>query len=190
MPAPQLAAWLQAMFINERSKLYNPDHAHLADANIGVLWTSAKNSRGGRVIHGTAEIPRPPSGMSKWHKARWDWQMRGWFGDVIPDFILTFYLPFVLGATDAASVFALFEHELYHCGQAIDEFGEPRFRKSDGRPVWTIVAHDVEEHIGVVRRYGAKAAGVGALVEAALREPEISEALILAACGTCGRRAA
>jgi hypothetical protein len=86
---------------------------------------------------------------------------------------------------------ALLEHELYHCSQATDEHGFARFRQSDGKPIYTIRGHDVEEFVGVVRRYGAEAAGpdVERLVEAAQGEPEIAPADIAALCGTCQRAA-
>nr|WP_271894430.1 putative metallopeptidase [Phyllobacterium sp. IY22] len=46
------------------------------------------------------------------------------------------------------------EHELYHAGQDRDSFGAPKFRKSTGLPVFILRGHDIEEFIGVVRRYG------------------------------------
>ncbi|MGA9771687.1 MAG: putative metallopeptidase [Blastocatellia bacterium] len=187
--SPKMADWLHQTFIRESAPLFNPDHTHLSEASIGVLWTTAENTKQGKLVQGTAEIPHPPQGISKWGKAKWEHQMRGWFGEVLPDFLLTFYWPFVQRA-DTPSVLALFEHELYHCAQAVDESGEPRYRKSDGRPVWTMVGHDVEEHIGVVRRYGHAAANVTELVEAAMRKPEIGRAKIIVACGYCKMKAA
>ncbi|WP_420376855.1 putative metallopeptidase [Sinorhizobium medicae] len=50
--------------------------------------------------------------------------------------------------------------------------------------------HDVEDFVGVVRRYGADAAGVRAIVDAANRPPEIARANIAHACGTCQLRVA
>lgn len=56
---------------------------------------------------------------------------------------------------------------------------------SSGRPVFVIRGHDVEEFVGVVRRYGADAAGVRAMVDAANQKPEIARVQIAHACGTC-----
>ena len=84
---------------------------------------------------------------------------------------------------------ALAEHEMYHCGQERDEFGAPKFRKS-GLPAFAMRGHDVEQFVGVVRRYGAGAAGVMAMVDAANRPPEIADIRIAQACGTCRLRAA
>ncbi len=186
--APELLTWATETFIAEDAVLLNEDHAHLRSAQIGMLWTVAPNSRRGRTVIGQAEMAMPPGSMGKWQKARWEQQIVEWFGDV-PDFIITIDATYWIEATDAECC-ALIEHELYHCAQATDEFGMPRFNKQTGRPVFTLRGHDVEEFVGVVRRYGAGAAHVRRLVDAANRRPEIGEADISDACGTCLARAA
>ncbi|WP_371412322.1 putative metallopeptidase [Ensifer sp. NM-2] len=65
-----------------------------------------------------------------------------------------------------------------------------RFSRSTGRPVFVIRGHDVEEFVGIVRRYGADAAGVRAMVDAANQKPEIARMQIAHACGTCQLRVA
>ena len=70
-----------------------------------------------------------------------------------------------------------------------DEFGAPKFNQQTGRPSFTMRGHDVEEFVGVVRRYGAEATGVRALVDAANAGPEIAAADIAQCCGTCLRAA-
>lgn len=85
---------------------------------------------------------------------------------------------------------ALIEHELYHASQERDAFGAPKFSKSTGKPVFTLRGHDIEEFVGVVRRYGAEATHVKALVDAANAGPEIANVRISQACGTCQLRAA
>lgn len=50
--------------------------------------------------------------------------------------------------------------------------------------------HDVEEFVGVVRRYGARAAGVQAMVDAASAGPQIAAVKIAQAYGTCRLRVA
>lgn len=186
-PDEDLTAWLFDTFIAEGAELENPDHAHLRHASIGCLWTNVDNSRQGRVIVGQAETGDPRA-MGKWAKARAEQQVVEWFGRV-PDFILTFSADYAAQATDEAFC-ALVEHELYHCGQERDAFGAPKFRKSTGLPAFTMRGHDVEEFVGVVRRYGADASGVRDLVEAASHEPLIARASIAQACGTCQLRAA
>jgi ribosomal protein S27AE len=109
-------------------------------------------------------------------------QLLGWFG-MAPDFVLTFDAHYCASCSDAEFM-ALVEHELYHCGQQRDEFGGLKFRKS-GLPVFAMRGHDVQEFVGVVRRYGADAAGVRELVEAAKKEPEVSAVRVAQVCGTC-----
>jgi Putative phage metallopeptidase len=91
-------------------------------------------------------------------KARAELQVTEWFGE-IPDFILTFGASYASICSDAQWC-ALCEHELSRCGVERDAFGAPKFRKSTGLPSFTLVGHDVEEFVGVVRRYGADATGV------------------------------
>lgn len=183
LPAPDLAEWLMATFIEESGPLANPDHAHLQFARIGVLWTNVSNSRGGRSIVGQAEFLKNAGGaMGKWPRARAEQQITEWFGEY-PDFLLTFDAGYAAACSDAEFC-ALVEHELYHCGQETDEFGAPKFSQS-GLPVFRLRAHDVEEFTGIVRRYGADAAHVRELVDAASRPPEVASVSIKAACGNC-----
>lgn len=126
--------------------------------------------------------------MGKWARARADMQIKQWF-DFVPDFIITLDAEYCRECGDAEFM-ALVEHELYHAAQETDAFGAPKFSRSTGRPVFTIRGHDVEEFVGVVRRYGADAAGIRAIVDAANRPPEIARAQIAHACGTCQLRVA
>lgn len=68
-------------------------------------------------------------------------------------------------------------------------FGQPKFRRS-GLPAFAIKGHDVEQFVGVVRRYGADATGVREMVDAAKAAPEIANVSIAQACGTCRLRVA
>lgn len=107
-----------------------------------------------------------------------------WFGE-LPDFVITIQAHAAMQMDDA-SFCALVEHELYHCAQALNEYGEPRFRR-DGRPIFSMRAHDVEEFVGIVERYGAGAASpnVALMAAAATRRPTVGLASIASACGTC-----
>lgn len=185
-PAPEITEWATSTFIESGADLYNDDHRHLNFASLGALWTNVPNGRAGRRIIGQAERGLPPAG--KWMRARIELQLMQWFGQV-PDFLLTFDAAYCAECSDAEFM-ALVEHELYHCGQAVDIFGAPRFNKQTGLPIFTMRGHDVEEFVGVVRRYGADAAGVREMVDAAARPPEIAPVRIAQACGTCQLRAA
>jgi hypothetical protein len=162
IPAPELETWLRSTFIDEGSPLQNDDHFHLRLAGIGVLWTSVENSRQGRRVVGQAERGEPAV-LGKWAKARAELQIVQWFGD-LPDFILTFDASYAANCSGAQWC-ALCEHELSHCGVERDMYGAPKFKKSTGLPAFTLRGHDVEEFVGVVRRYGAAAAGVQAMID-------------------------
>ena len=173
--------------LSDVGALYNEDHAHLLQANVGVVWTSVPYRRQMRGVIGMAEMPGQGS-LSGWRKARAEQQLEEWFG-LVPDFLVTLYAPFCEGADDATFC-ALVEHELYHCAQAVNEFGAPRFSRATGRPIYTLRGHDVEEFVGVVRRYGARATGASELVRAANAGPQVAPAAISGACGTQARGAA
>jgi len=183
IPAHDLCEWAKATFINDGSALENPDHQHLRDAHLGMLWCSKPNSRHMVSIVGQAERAQFQGG--KWSKARQEQQFEEWFGS-LPDFILTFDASYA-SVCDDTSFCALVEHELYHCGQDVNAFGEPKFNQRTGLPIYAIRGHDVEEFVGIVKRYGY---GHGAgktmeLVQAAQQRPSVASASITGACGTC-----
>lgn len=184
-PAEDVREWMTDAFINPDGDLANPDHFHLAQAEIGVLWTNVDNGKNMRVVLGQAEL-MPPMAMGKWQRARAIAQIEDWFGGM-PDFLITLFAP-AAATMDDAQFCALVEHELYHCGQQRDAYGGPKFTR-DGAPAFAIRGHDVEEFVGVVARYGAGAAGVSEMIEAASRRPLIAAADIAGACGTCLRAA-
>jgi hypothetical protein len=181
-PARDLMEWARRTLLDPKSRIYNPDHEHLEDAEIGMLWTNVAYRKQMRQIAGTAEIPHVQGPV--WTKKRVDWQLRQWFGE-IPNFLITVDAPYAAQCDDAAFC-ALVDHELTHCGIARDEFGEPRYRQ-DGTPIWAIVGHDVEEFVSIVRRWGVgSAAGkTRELVEAANAAPLIAAADISRVCGAC-----
>lgn len=178
-PAPEAWDWIQSQILAETGSIHNPDHAHLLDADIGVLWASASFTKQGRVVVGQAEQVMFRAGG--WQKARQEQQMIEWFGRV-PAFVITLAADYCAQCTDAEFC-ALVEHELYHIAQATDQYGAPKFTQ-EGLPKLQMRAHDVEEFVGVVRRYGASQE-VRALVEAASQPPEVAKINIARACGTC-----
>jgi hypothetical protein len=183
-------SWIVAAYLAEDGPLYDPEHEHLRDAGIACLWTNTENSRQQRRIVGQAEMPANSLGRAgKWQRARAEQQLEDWFGSV-PDFLLTFDADHA-AAVDDATFCALVDHELRHCAQALDEYGGPKFTR-DGLPVFAIKGHDVEEFVGVVRRFGINAAGpeARAFFDAANLAPEIAPARLAQACGTCISRAA
>ncbi|WP_420066646.1 putative metallopeptidase [Rouxiella badensis] len=178
-PAPEVLEWVNGQILDEDGPLYNEDHAHLIEADIKIMWASSAFEKQGRTVLGQAE--QVAMRVGGWQKARMEQQMHEWFGEV-PKFIITLAADYCSQCTDLEFC-ALVEHELYHIGQAKDEFGAPKFNK-EGQPVLAMRGHDVEEFIGVVRRYGASVE-VQEMIDAAKKKPEVAGIDIARACGTC-----
>jgi hypothetical protein len=185
-PAPEVWSWALEVFIHPKSKLYNPEHDHLIQANLGFLWAGVENARQGRRIIGQCEMPGNVKG-GKWQKARQEDQLYQWF-EMVPDFVITLDAAYCSQCSDAEFC-ALVEHELLHAGQARDEFGEPAFTKT-GEPKFTMRGHDVEEFVSIVRRYGAVASHTEEMIAAGSQPPQIAPVHIAQACGTCKLRVA
>ncbi|MDR7109204.1 putative metallopeptidase [Pseudomonas frederiksbergensis] len=183
-PAPEVWEWLSAEILADTGSIHNEDHAHLLEADIRLMWASSSFEKQGRRVLGQAEQVMLRAG--DWQKARMEQQMRDWFGDV-PAFIITLAADYCSQCSDA-DFCALIEHELYHIAQATDQYGQPVFTK-EGAPKLKLRGHDVEEFVGVVRRYGASA-DVQALVDAANSPAEVGKLNISRACGTCLLRSA
>lgn len=187
MPADGVAEWVHKTLFREDSPIFNPDHHHLHDADIEFLWAAQENNRQMRRVVGQCEEVTFRCGA--WQKGRQEQQMYEWFGRV-PTYLITLDAMYASECSDAEFC-ALIEHELYHIAHRPDEFGQPAYTK-DGLPKIGIQSHDVEEFVGIVRRYGIGAAAgkTAALVEAAKRAPEIGQVDIARMCGTCLLRAA
>jgi hypothetical protein len=178
-PAPDVWEWLQAEILADTGSIHNEDHAHLIDADVKVMWASAAFTKKGRTVVGQAEQVAFRAGG--WQKARMEQQMLDWFGDV-PAYIITLAADYCADCSDA-DFCALVEHELYHIAQATDQYGAPKFTQ-EGLPKLEMRGHDVEEFVGVVRRYGASPQ-VQELVDAANNPAEVGKLNISRACGTC-----
>ncbi|WP_444756583.1 putative metallopeptidase [Pseudomonas sp. A014] len=179
VPAPEVWDWVSRQILANTGSIHNEDHSHLIDANIGVLWASSGFAKQGRVVLGQAEQLMFRAGG--WQKARQEQQMRDWFGEE-PAYLITLAADYCAQCTDAEFC-ALVEHELYHIAQATDQYGAPKFTQ-DGLPKLEMRGHDVEEFVGVVKRYGASE-DVQQLIDAASRPPEVAKINIARACGTC-----
>lgn len=178
-PAPEVWEWLQSEILADTGSIHNEDHAHLIDAEVRVMWASAAFTKKGRTVVGQAEQVAFRAGG--WQKARMERQMRDWFDDV-PAYIITLAADYYAACSDA-DFCALVEHELYHIAQATDKHGQPAFTK-EALPKLEMRGHDVEEFVGVVRRYGASSQ-VQELVDAANKPAEVGKLNISRACGTC-----
>lgn len=144
------------------------------------MWASGAFEKKGRYVLGQCEQVMLRAGG--WQKARMEQQMHEWFGR-IPKFIITLAADYCEQCNDVEFC-ALVEHELYHIAQATDDYGAPKFNKETGMPVLTLRGHDVEEFVGVVRRYGASK-DVQEMVDAANRPAEVAHIDVARACWTC-----
>ncbi|KPY52819.1 putative metallopeptidase [Pseudomonas syringae] len=179
VPAKDVWGWIQSEILADTGSIHNEDHAHLIDADICIMWASSAFTKQGRTVLGQAEQVAFRAGG--WQKARMEQQMRDWFG-YVPSYIITLAADYCSQCSDA-DFCALVEHELYHIAQAADQYGAPKFTQ-DGLPKLEMRGHDVEEFVGVVRRYGASP-DVQLLVDAANKPAEVGKLNISRACGTC-----
>ncbi|MDB5996886.1 MAG: hypothetical protein JWP42_4022 [Pseudomonas sp.] len=184
VPAPDVHEWLTTEIIDPDGELHNSDHEHLIQADIAVLWAAGGFNKKGKTVIGQAEEVVFRCGP--WQKGRQEQQMIQWFGRV-PSYLITLDASYCAQCSDI-DFCALVEHELYHIGQDLDLMGIPKFTK-EGLPKLTMRGHDVEEFVGVVRRYGASP-DVQALVDAANKPAEVGKLNIARACGTCLLRSA
>lgn len=186
-PALGVKEWIASELLAEEGRLHNAEHRHLIDADFEILWAPQGFITKMRRVIGQAE--EVTFRASAWQKGRQEQQMIEWFGGV-PGFLITLDAEYCATCTDVDWC-ALVEHELYHLGHQKDGFGAPIFTR-EGLPKLAIRGHDVEEFIGVVRRYGIgdPDGALGQLAAAARTAPEVSIARVAGACGTCLLRAA
>jgi hypothetical protein len=187
VPADGVHDWVMDTFLRLGSPLHNEDHEHLRFADLAFLWAATENKRQMRRVIGQCEEVTFRCGA--WQKGRQEQQMTEWFGRV-PAYLITLDANYCRDCSDAEFC-ALVEHEMYHLAHKLDEFGAPAFTK-DGQPKIGIQSHDVEEFIGVVRRYGVGSpdSSVAKMARAANQAPEISHINIAHACGTCNLKVA
>jgi hypothetical protein len=181
-PAHELGKWARETLLFSGSEIYNPEHEHLADATIGFLWAFVPNKSQGRKIAGTAQLGQPSG--KPWPRARSEQQLVDWFGE-IPDFLITIDAVWAFEHASDLELCAVCDHELYHCWYVTGEDGLPIPNGNTGGYQWFIRGHDVEEFVGVVRRYGAWSRDLREMKEALNSEPELAEIDIRGACGVC-----
>ncbi len=94
-----------------------------------------------------------------------------------------------IAAAPHINFLAILDHELYHAGHKLDEWGQKSYYKTTGKPKFGLRGHDVEEFVGVWMRYGFR---VGAgdsvkLMVAGKGKPSIGKADIQKLCGNCSK---
>ncbi|MEL6703020.1 MAG: putative metallopeptidase [Bacteroidota bacterium] len=184
VPDPDLSAWARDVFVTGTGLLVNRDHAHLAYATVEFLWTQSPNRVKRKNVVGRAHLGQP-QGSDAWAKAMKADHLTRLFGEV-PDFYITLCAGFVherLREGDEAAVFALIDHELYHCAPDTRN-GTPLFTE-DGKPKWAMRPHDVEQFVGVTRRWGPQGGAEVAMHEAAQRGPTLGQPKVQGLCANC-----
>ncbi len=185
-PAPDLMNWVITNFLTIGGPLHNPDHDHIAELLhdneefLAFAWASSACVAKKRMVLGQCE--KVMFNQGGWKKARQEQQMRDWFG-YVPTYLITIDASYCDQATDR-DFCALIEHELYHIGVERDEDGEPLYSDMTGLPKHYLAGHDVEEFVGVVKRWGADES-VKRLLEVAKQAPFVSDVNISKCCGTC-----
>lgn len=185
-PAPDLMNWVITNFLTVDGPLHNPDHDHIAELIhdneefLACAWASSACMAKKRMVLGQCE--KVMFNQGGWKKARQEQQMRDWFG-YVPVYLITIDASYCDQATDR-DFCALIEHELYHIGVERDEDGEPLYSDMTGLPKHYLAGHDVEEFVGVVKRWGADES-VKRLIEVAKQVPFVSDVNISKCCGTC-----
>lgn len=185
-PAPDLMNWVIANFLTIGGPLHNPDHDHIAELIhdneefLAFAWASSACMAKKRMVLGQCE--KVMFNQGGWKKARQEQQMRDWFG-YVPVYLITIDASYCDQAADR-DFCALIEHELYHIGVERDEDGDPLISEMTGLPKHYLAGHDVEEFVGVVKRWGADES-VKRLIEVAKQAPFVSNLDISKCCGNC-----
>lgn len=78
LPAPEVAEWFRRAIIHKKGPIHNPEHSHLENAVIGVLWTNVLEMSGEYEVVGRAEVLSFRGKV--WQKARQRIPFVGWFG--------------------------------------------------------------------------------------------------------------
>lgn len=186
--APEVESLIRNDFVGRGGLFFDPEHGHLTQARIGVLWASGRHSDKGSVKAGTAELPRQP--QSKWSSQQRHVLLHMMFGESLPDFLITLYAPLVWLQSDR-EFFGLVDHELSHCAVSKDEYGVPRFNEGTGLPVWATRPHDFEGFLGTTERWGADDVGARGIVSAGMKPPRFhwidGKPFSPTVCGTCKR---
>lgn len=139
-----------------------PEFEHLRDGEADIEWLFrlVPERMGGRDVLGTVHMPMVQGRL----KDVFLWMLVEVFGR-LPDFLVVLDWEY-WEAASARDREILVYHELCHAIQKEDRDGCPRFDE-DGRPVFGLRGHDVEEFSAVVRRYGAHNADIKGFLAAA-----------------------
>lgn len=133
------------------------------EAAILFLMRAEPKVKNGRRELGSMSMPNFQGAFG----AVGTWLLAQYCGGDLPDYVMILDTQFWRQATPHQRE-ALVFHELMHATIAEDRHGEKRFT-AEGKPVWGIRGHDIEEFNLVARRYGRWLGDIEGFL-AALRE--------------------
>ena len=150
--SPEIAAYSAATIA-----VFHDRFEHLEECRIGYLLTDEEIKMQGKVKAGFVTMPTAQGQNRKLY----EWSLTQAFDFVDPNYDEPV-------APDAIMVIAaeaweeyspeqrtmLVFHELEHIAHATTREGEERYSEEDGRPVYSIVGHDVEEFVSVAETFG------------------------------------
>jgi hypothetical protein len=134
-------------------------HLQEGEARFAFLLSATEVNRHGKQVLGAVHLPVVQGQL----RSMFEWLVNLKFG-FNPDFIVILDQAF-WNAAEPIQREILVYHELRHCIHKTDRDGEPRWTE-DGRPVFGLIAHDVEEFADTVRRYGAYSEDIQEFIEA------------------------
>lgn len=128
----------------------DPDHNHLKLGEVNILFLFRRDPKfhQDKVELGSLSLPV----FSGKNGAIAKWLMVRSFG-TLPDFVMVLDQTF-WEQSPIETRMALVDHELTHGIVARNKKGEERFG-DDGRPIWAIKPHDIEEFDRIVAKHGA-----------------------------------
>ena len=136
-------------------------HLKLGEALVMFLYRAEPKLKQGRRQLGSLCLPRFMGPLGEVA----NWLLVKAVGGEVPDYLMILDRPWWEGATPVARE-ALIYHELCHSSHEVDKDGDLKFT-DDGRPVFGIQGHDIEEFADVVRAYGAWLPDVQSFIDAA-----------------------
>lgn len=141
----------------------DPEHQHLADneISIGYLMRLTPKEKGGKTELGSMHDAKYMAQGG--FKELFAQLLAGMLG-FSPQFVMVLDNQFWQQATDIQREVLIF-HNLLRCKQALDRYGAPRF-DSDGLPVYSLRAPDVEAFTETVVKYGAYSSEISEFAKA------------------------
>ena len=153
--SPEIAAYGASVI-----QVFQDRFEHLAECRIGYLFTDEEIKFQQKVKAGFVIMP---SAMGQ-NRTLYEWTLAQTF-DFLDDIYQEPIWPDVIMVINqesweqcgAVQRVMLVTHELMHIGHTTTRDGEERYSEEDGRPIFTIIGHDVEEFEEIAQMFGTTA---------------------------------